>query len=374
MKVRPQTICLRSGDKRGIALIIVMLVIVVLAVLAGGLAYSMRVETRLARNTSFEADLENLGRSGVEYCRWILAQQLRDPDPEQRAYTGRRQAWGGGPANTNEPLVNVVRTYEMSPGKTFTWEMTDMESKFNLSIIRDERFSPVLQRALELIGTDPLQATDIVEAYLDWVDPDDNKRVEGAESDFYMSLNPDAPYVAKNGLMDDVSEFLLLRGMTREIYFGFGLEGPPRRLGAAPRATSLGGDPGGGAGVGLKDLFTTISSSGMGVNVHTASAEVLQILPGMDAELARAIIETRAGPDRVDGNDDDIPFLRQTELINVPGMTPEVMNVVRPYLVLNSSIFQALIEARIGDQVKRYEALLFRRNAQEVTILYFRML
>ena len=374
MKLSPKRFVGGSGGERGIALIIVMLVIVVLAVLAGGFAYSMKVETRLARNTSFEADLENLGRSGVEYCRWILAQQLRDPDPEQRAYTGRRQAWGGGPANTNEPLVHVVRTYEMSPGKTFTWEMTDMESKFNLSIIRDERFSPVLQRALELIGTDPLQATDIVEAYLDWVDPDDNKRVEGAESDFYMSLNPDAPYVAKNGLMDDVSEFLLLRGMTREIYFGFGPEGPPRRLGVAPRATPLGGNSSGGAGVGLKDLFTTISSAGMGVNVHTASAEVLQILPGMDAELARAIIETRAGPDRIDGNDDDIPFLRQTELINVPGMTPEVMNMVRPYLVLNSSIFEATIEARIGDQVKRYEALLFRRNAQEVTILYFRAL
>ncbi|MGZ8937662.1 MAG: general secretion pathway protein GspK [Limisphaerales bacterium] len=372
MKIRTASIRTCS-DERGIALIIVMLVIVVLAVLAGGFAYSMKVETRLARNTSFDSDLENLGRSGVEYARWILAQQLRDPDTEQRAYTGRKQAWGGGPANTNEPLLHVVRTYEMSPGKSFTWEMTDMESKFNLSVIRDERFSPVLQRALELIGTDPLQATDIVEAYLDWVDPDDNKRAEGAESDFYMSLNPDAPYVAKNGLMDDVSEFLLLRGMTREIYFGYGLEGPTRRLGAAPRSTSLGGNITGGSGVGLKDLFTTISAAGMGVNVHTASAEVLQILPGMDAELARGIIDARSGPDHIDGTEDDIPFLRQTELINVPGMTPEVMQAVRPYLVLNSSIFQVMVEARVGEQTKRYESLLFRRNFNEITILYFRV-
>ena len=47
--------------------------------------------------------------------------------------------------------------------------------------------------------------------------PDDNKRMQGAESEFYVNLNPAAPYVAKNGLMDDISELLLIRGMTPEI-------------------------------------------------------------------------------------------------------------------------------------------------------------
>ena len=75
----------QRSNESGIALVIVMLVIFVLAVLAGGFAYSMKVETRLARNTSFEADFENLGRSGVEYARWILSEQLRDPIPELRA-------------------------------------------------------------------------------------------------------------------------------------------------------------------------------------------------------------------------------------------------------------------------------------------------
>ena len=56
-----------------------MISITVLAMLAGGFAYSMKVETRLARNVNSEAQLEWLGRSGVEYCRWILAEQLRIP-------------------------------------------------------------------------------------------------------------------------------------------------------------------------------------------------------------------------------------------------------------------------------------------------------
>ena len=362
MKLRGKS----KSVERGIALIIVMIVIVVLAVLAGGFAYSMKVETRLARNTSFDPDLENLGRSGVEHARWVLAEQLRDPDPKQRAYTGRQQKWAGGPANTNEPLVYVERTVELEPGKIFSWDAFDMESKFNLSNIRDERFSPVLQRALEMIGADGVQATDIVEAYLDWVDPDDNKRTQGAETDFYLNLNPSAPYVAKNGLMDDVSELLLIRGMTPEIYFGAKRMGTMPRFGAIKKSAPLGQAPSptGGVDVGLMDLFTTISGAGMAVNVHTASAEVLQLIPGMDAALAQSIIETR----------EIEPFLRPGELINVPGMTPELLNVLQRYLVLNSSIFQVIVEARIGDQARWYEAMIHRRNVNEVIVLYFRVL
>ena len=40
--------------RSGIALIIVMIIVVVFAVLAGGLSYSMKVETKLARNASWD--------------------------------------------------------------------------------------------------------------------------------------------------------------------------------------------------------------------------------------------------------------------------------------------------------------------------------
>ena len=43
---------------RGIALIIVMIVIIVLGILAGGFAYSMKVETTLARNANFEPNAQ----------------------------------------------------------------------------------------------------------------------------------------------------------------------------------------------------------------------------------------------------------------------------------------------------------------------------
>ena len=50
---------------------------------------------------------------------------------------------------------------------------------------------------------------------LDWIDPDNNQHVGGAESDYYESLDP--PYQAKDGPMDDLSELLLVRGITGSI-------------------------------------------------------------------------------------------------------------------------------------------------------------
>ena len=70
MRTQPQ-----RERNRGIALIIVMVVIIALGVMAGGFAYSMKVEMKLARNNTHEEELQWLGRSGVEYAKWILAQQ-----------------------------------------------------------------------------------------------------------------------------------------------------------------------------------------------------------------------------------------------------------------------------------------------------------
>ena len=63
----------RLSAARGFALVIVMLVIVVLGLLAGAFALSMKVESRLAANANNDAEMEWLGRSGVELARFVIA-------------------------------------------------------------------------------------------------------------------------------------------------------------------------------------------------------------------------------------------------------------------------------------------------------------
>src|SRR5207247_10194575 len=93
-----------ESDCKGIALVSVMIVIVVPGILAGGFAYCMKDETRLAQSGSFEIELEWLGRSGVELGRYILSQSVNLPN---EPWDSLSQKWAGGPKGTNEVLDAV---------------------------------------------------------------------------------------------------------------------------------------------------------------------------------------------------------------------------------------------------------------------------
>lgn len=271
-------------------MVIVMISLLVLTVLAGGFAYSMKVETKLARNANSEAELEWLGRSGVEYARWVLANSLLNP---MEPYDSLDQPWATGSGflgPTNAPIGEVQKTFTLGHG-TVTWSITDCESKFNINA-PEPILQQVLPQALTLMGVAPGEATPIVNSILDWTDQDDRMHPEGAETQFYQSLNP--PYLCKNGPIDDISELLLVKGVTPEIYYGIAATNfqptyftQNRSLfGRGPRPTPT-------VTVGLTNLFTPLSDGK--VNINTASAEVLQMIPNVDALVAEAIISGRAG-------------------------------------------------------------------------------
>lgn len=111
-----------------------------------------------------------------------------------------------------------------------------------------------------------LQALDIpqevVPALLDWLDDDSETRFpNGAEDDYYTRL--DEPYRAANGPLADISELLLVRGMTAEIYAKL-------------------------------SPFITVLQPAVTINVNTAPAEILMSLgPGIDRATADLLVSSR---------------------------------------------------------------------------------
>ena len=128
------------------------------------------------------------------------------------------------------------------------------------------------------------------------------------------------PYYCKSGPIDDLSELLLIKGITPDIYWGSTSTNHPP---AAYQKKGFDHTPHSSKSrfaneannvpnpVGLVELF---SPYGNKLNINTASAKTLQLLPGMDANSAQQIVEQRAGPDGVDGTDDDVPFHSVNEL------------------------------------------------------------
>ncbi len=64
----------------------------------------------------------------------------------------------------------------------------------------------------------PGMTVDIADSILDWLDPDDTARTNGAEREYYFGLNP--PRVPKNGPIETVEELLLIKGVTPQLLFG----------------------------------------------------------------------------------------------------------------------------------------------------------
>jgi general secretion pathway protein K len=358
MNLRPNT------RARGVALILVMVVIVVLGVMAGGFAYSMKVEMKLARNHVDNDEMDWLGRSGVELARYILGQQLGIPiEP----FDALNQKWAGGLGVTNEIMAAIAMdNYPLGAG-SLTLKIVDCERKANINTA-DQR---LLQQAFNLLGVDVVDFSTAIDSLFDWMDPDELTRMKGAESDYYLGLNP--PYAAKNGPIDDLSELLLIQGITPEMYWGTAgsnelqrVVSPPvasassDRLGFAQSPTFAGG---------LVDLFTPISNGQ--ININTASSAVLQLIPGIDANTAEQIIRMRAGPDGAEGNEDDTPFRVPGELVNVPGMNRQFASLLARYCTVRSSTFEVQVDARIGQYTRHYKALLRRNTPRDVQILSF---
>jgi general secretion pathway protein K len=362
----------KSINKHGIALIIVMIMIVVFAILAGGLAYSMKVETKLARNSNWDTEMEWLGRSGIEFAKYLLTPCGQNPGGGQFDSLG--QKWAGGMSETNSCFEGLSLTDNQLGHGRFSVKIKDADSKFNINLVLVQ--PDLVKHGLEyVVGVDAAEAPHIVNAIADWIDRDDDPRVGSTDTEtgYYMSLNP--PYKAKNGPIDDLTELMMIKGITPAMFFGGGGGAPAG--GSTARAIPTSNrfnrrnveEP--AYPVGLIDLFTTVSSGY--INLNTASAEVLQLIPDMDQQIASEIIQWRNGEDGAVGTEDDRPFKSVGELGNVQALRSLMggggakggnpAQVLGNYFGVRSTTFEVEVECQI-DAVKRTYYALLRRTGQ----------
>ena len=343
---------------RGAALVIVLVLVLSMAVIAGAFAYAMKIETRLSVNTQSAPELEWMGRSGVEFSKWVLDTQRRIPD--QAGFDALNQFWAGGPGpieSVDNPFAGIsLKDIPIGEG-VVSIEIIDLERRINLNTVSE----PTLELALQIAGVGAGDAGSITAAIADWRDRDDLEHAGGgAEKSYYLGLNP--PYVAKDGAFDDPSELLKVRGVTPEMYWG-GRLGPlvPNRNAAGHRQPTSGIAPD-ESGAGMVDLFSAISVGR--VNINTAPQPVIRVMLGGDPNLAQQIIQRRAGPDGVDGTEDDNPYRTMAEVPGA-GVTPGNLFTVQ------STTFELHVDARIGSAHKRFVSVIRRGAARDSQIMLF---
>ncbi len=221
--------------RRGMVLIIVLVVIMLLSLGAYTFSEYMVIEAKATAINGKAVQARALADSGVEFVSVLLGDRASLPtlglyhNPslfQGHLVLNAPQAGGRG-------RFTVVASVEGDPSAShIRFGLIDESSKLNLNTIA----ALVPAKAPELDPNDPPSESEedddlanplmgipgmtleISEAIFDWIDEDDEQRAAGAENEYYQSLAP--PYECKNAKLETLDELLLIRDITPQLLFG----------------------------------------------------------------------------------------------------------------------------------------------------------
>ncbi|MFO0773589.1 MAG: type II secretion system minor pseudopilin GspK [Nitrospiraceae bacterium] len=313
----------KKPDERGIALILALLILTILVALI--LDFDAEARRELRDATAFRDGLKAsiLARAGIQAARAVLRQDSQMEAKLQVHFDGPTDIW-----------TFPLKDFPIGDGFV-TATVEDERAKLNLNVLANmpdpqSRLPTMLRykRLFEMIQVDPR----LVDAIVDWVDPDDTPQADGAESGYYQTLRP--AYRAANAPLQSLEELLLVKGMT-------------------PEALAR-----------IKKYVTVFPSQGDSkVNLNTADPLVMRALdPRISQSIAGEIVQGR-------------PFKQMQDLDKLTSFEPiaKELRLTQAYDV-KSQYFGIRGTIRVNETVRAAEAVVRRDEAKgDTTLVYFRL-
>lgn len=243
--------------QRGSVIIIVLWTSILLTVLVTVMAGKVQLSARTAfHNREAVADLAAIADAMTKAEMELMLENMEAPVDQEPTVDGdgnfRSPAYrfNGQPLTLHYPASEdmVVRVYSHA-------------GKINLNRIRREDLAQIIEKRLG-DNSDPQRVQELVSAWIDWTDLNDLALINGAERDYYESLDP--PYTPRNNPeLDSVEELRLIRGFD-ELFKDVNL-----------------------------DAAFTVYGNGREINLNLATREAMQLLPGLTDEIIEEIIQYR---------------------------------------------------------------------------------
>jgi type II secretory pathway component PulK len=209
-------------SRNGMVLIVVLVAIMMLSLAGYTFSQLMFAEREAAWAHGQAMQAQALAHSGVGF---IEQQLVQSPAALQQQggwydnatlFRGVLAADGGIDRDRGRFTILSPRSqYGAVTG--FRYGLEDESSRLNLNtlLLLDQQSSGAGAQALLML---PGMTPDVADAILDWIDPDETARQNGAERDVYSGQSPS--YAPKNGPLESVEELLLVRGVTPMLLFG----------------------------------------------------------------------------------------------------------------------------------------------------------
>ncbi len=179
----------------------------------------------------------------------------------------------------------------------------------------------LLRKYLEIRGIDLNERDHMIDCLLDWVDPDNLVRLNGAEAD--------GDYRPANALLIRIDDVKKIKGWAE--------------LTATPEW----------------DNDFTLNSTGP-VDLTWASREILLALPGMTEPLVDQFLSLRRGPDGIDGTEDDAEFKSLEDVRIALGFSPEQFKQLAPLVSFKDQVLRVVSIGKSGD-VTRVVRMVIRK-------------
>jgi general secretion pathway protein K len=214
------------------------------------------------------------------------------------------------------------------PNQSFEARITGEGGRLNLNkLLEGENPARIelLRKYLEVKGVDLNERDRMIDCLLDWVDPDNLVRLNGAE---------DEPgYKPTNGPLKSLNELKRVKGWeeftARQDW----------------------------------DADLTLSTTDAGINPNWASRDVLLALPGFTEPLADRFLAMRRGPDDIEGNEDDVRFTNPQELQIALGFRPDQFNQLAALISFNDTVVRVVSVGKSGTVTRTVRMVLFKNNA-----------
>src|SRR5262245_26620226 len=218
---------LRSSQtpRKGAVLLAVLVVIVLLSLAAYQFSESMLAEYKAADSYRRSAQARAAANSGLHYAAALLASaDSITNNLNGNPYSNTSMFQAIVVADASHPrfrgMFSVVAPVDDEDqggvSQAFRYGVIDEAGKLNINaLFRLDSSGSILED--RLMGL-PNMTEDIANAIIDWLDEDEEPRSNGAENEYYMTLNQ--PYRCKNGPLDSIEELLLVKGVTPQLLFG----------------------------------------------------------------------------------------------------------------------------------------------------------
>ena len=306
-----QTSSFRLRNSGGIVLIMVLWVIAILSMIVLEFSFAMRTEVNITKNYKEQTQLYAMAEGGVQRA---ITELIYKQDP--RVQQMRNKKLEEVPPDQREWMMDG-RAYRLPFDQGICEVRVFSEAgKVNINVVSD----PTLRKIISQLGLEGEARDIVVDSILDWRDPGDLHRINGAKNDYYQSLKE--PYNCKSGNLDSIEELLLVRGVTPDLFYG-------------RKETNKGEGGAKSEGIGLRDLFS-IYSSGEQVDINSASSPVLRVVLGIPKDVADALIKAR----------EEKGFQDQADLLQrVPELSP-LIGQIAGFVVYSSMTAYYTVESR----------------------------